>query len=120
MVHFRRSVAPGAIFKRGRKSNQVVIARSDGTVAIDDSYIPALDWYSGAPVHAMESHSLRGILGNPIFEEIETVSNTTPTACGECRWRDMCRGGDLEKRFRSEEHTSELQSLMIISYAVFC
>src|SRR3546814_8819503 len=77
MVHFRRSVAPGAIFKRGRKGNQVVIARSDGTVAIDDSYIPALDWYSGAPVHAMESH-------------------------------------------RSEEHTSELQSLMRISYAVFC
>src|SRR3546814_4889290 len=26
----------------------------------------------------------------------------------------------LELRFRSEEHTSELQSLMRISYAVFC
>src|SRR3546814_3982496 len=26
----------------------------------------------------------------------------------------------LAKRFRSEEHTSELQSLMRISYAVFC
>src|SRR3546814_7434109 len=25
-----------------------------------------------------------------------------------------------QKRFRSEEHTSELQSLMRISYAVFC
>jgi len=99
MVHFRRSVAPGAIFRRGRKSNQVVIARSDGTVAIDDSYIPALDWYSGAPVHAMESHSLRDFLGNPIFEEIETTSNSMPTACRDCRWRDMCRGGDLENRF---------------------
>src|SRR3546814_3228723 len=27
---------------------------------------------------------------------------------------------DLLRRFRSEEHTSELQSLMRISYAVFC
>src|SRR3546814_1403048 len=27
---------------------------------------------------------------------------------------------DLEQRTRSEEHTSELQSLMRISYAVFC
>src|SRR3546814_5682997 len=27
---------------------------------------------------------------------------------------------DLAKRIRSEEHTSELQSLMRISYAVFC
>src|SRR3546814_9567517 len=26
----------------------------------------------------------------------------------------------IEQRFRSEEHTSELQSLMRISYAVFC
>src|SRR3546814_8628824 len=29
-------------------------------------------------------------------------------------------GTDLGKRKRSEEHTSELQSLMRISYAVFC
>src|SRR3546814_8478997 len=29
-------------------------------------------------------------------------------------------GGELSVRFRSEEHTSELQSLMRISYAVFC
>src|SRR3546814_12900469 len=32
------------------------------------------------------------------------------------RWRAVVRGGDT----RSEEHTSELQSLMRISYAVFC
>src|SRR3546814_6409905 len=29
-------------------------------------------------------------------------------------------GDDLQPWFRSEEHTSELQSLMRISYAVFC
>src|SRR3546814_4923690 len=34
------------------------------------------------------------------------ISRTAATGCG--------------KRFRSEEHTSELQSLMRISYAVFC
>src|SRR3546814_5342402 len=33
------------------------------------------------------------------------------------RQRDRCGGG---RRLRSEEHTSELQSLMRISYAVFC
>src|SRR3546814_2030323 len=30
------------------------------------------------------------------------------------------RGGGTESQKRSEEHTSELQSLMRISYAVFC
>ena len=94
-----RNGTPGAIFRRGRKSNQVVIARSDGTVAIDDRYIPALDWYSRAPVRPMATHSLRDFLGNPIFQEIETTANSIPTGCRDCRWRDMCRGGDLENRF---------------------
>src|SRR3546814_4333542 len=34
-------------------------------------------------------------------------------------WRLIFRD-DLDKETRSEEHTSELQSLMRISYAVFC
>src|SRR3546814_9732495 len=32
----------------------------------------------------------------------------------------LTRGGPLNATHRSEEHTSELQSLMRISYAVFC
>src|SRR3546814_3116059 len=34
--------------------------------------------------------------------------------------RARCPGGDRAGDDRSEEHTSELQSLMRISYAVFC
>src|SRR3546814_5178724 len=33
---------------------------------------------------------------------------------------NLVRTQDLEPWFRSEEHTSELQSLMRLSYAVFC
>src|SRR3546814_10615289 len=33
---------------------------------------------------------------------------------------DTAREGDIVVALRSEEHTSELQSLMRISYAVFC
>src|SRR3546814_6037531 len=39
------------------------------------------------------------------------------------RWRDARAAGRLQRAGavrRSEEHTSELQSLMRISYAVFC
>src|SRR3546814_4855464 len=32
----------------------------------------------------------------------------------------VCHGGALRDTSRSEEHTSELQSLMRISYAVYC
>src|SRR3546814_6606867 len=37
-----------------------------------------------------------------------------------CRSRGPGRKPSLRERSRSEEHTSELQSLMRISYAVFC
>src|SRR3546814_6938230 len=36
-----------------------------------------------------------------------------------CSYYVLAVGGDCQQR-RSEEHTSELQSLMRISYAVFC
>src|SRR3546814_8247203 len=44
---------------------------------------------------------------------------------GDRRWPDRCRARRrlrcrARDRGRSEEHTSELQSLMRISYAVFC
>src|SRR3546814_6900858 len=48
-----------------------------------------------------------------------------PTSCGSCgrnrsRCRAECGAGAEFAGGRSEEHTSELQSLMRISYAVFC
>src|SRR3546814_7341690 len=41
-------------------------------------------------------------------------------ATGGRRGRHGCRRGRIRSKRRSEEHTSELQSLMRISYAVFC
>src|SRR3546814_9496321 len=38
----------------------------------------------------------------------------------DCAGLVQAHGNGLIGRFRSEEHTSELQSLMRISYAVFC
>src|SRR3546814_9386276 len=39
---------------------------------------------------------------------------------GQVVFARALRGQDPDDYFRSEEHTSELQSLMRISYAVFC
>src|SRR3546814_9914685 len=77
--------------------------------------------------------------------EIQTFDEQTPVAqrqaqiLGDLEWRlhqivaivieiaiigidgELTRGiGQLRRRKGSEEHTSELQSLMRISYAVFC
>src|SRR3546814_2626580 len=52
-----------------------------------------------------------------------TVGRSGDSAAADSAGNDLCR--EMVDRhdgvpFRSEEHTSELQSLMRISYAVFC
>src|SRR3546814_7590463 len=52
---------------------------------------------------------------NQLFGHIAAVGDK------RARHRAVDRGDDApRRRWRSEEHTSELQSLMRISYAVFC
>src|SRR3546814_4628127 len=57
----------------------------------------------------------------PAFQKISDSGE--PVTCGEhmMRWPATASGElTMAKKARSEEHTSELQSLMRISYAVFC
>src|SRR3546814_2374095 len=75
----------------------------------------------------------------PVCGARGTGARPARTCTASCRWRSACRAGcgtASRRRFsvrngsarsrkagpaaRSEEHTSELQSLMRISYAVFC
>jgi uncharacterized protein len=101
LKHFRVGIPLGPIPKR-RKNVQVLIVRSDGTIVLDDSYIPAFKWYSSAPVYAVTSSSVREVLSNPVFLRIEEVMRDLPRECRSCRWREMCRGGDLENRYSCE------------------
>src|SRR3546814_2664806 len=49
-----------------------------------------------------------------------TVTDLAATVLSELVTRTGLSEGDVDDVIRSEEHTSELQSLMRISYAVFC
>lgn len=84
---------------RARKSNQIVVARSDETVAIDDSLIPALDWYATVPEFPMGRSTLREVLADPVFTLLEEEKNRLPDGCAGCQWSPVCRGGDLENRY---------------------
>src|SRR3546814_7332759 len=50
----------------------------------------------------------------------QSSASCRPGACPECCRAAMRRAAAAAIHVRSEEHTSELQSLMRISYAVFC
>jgi uncharacterized protein len=96
--HFRVGVMPGPS-RRARKDNQILIVRSDGTVSVDDSYIPALEWYTKTPIYSIFSTTVRDVLSDPIFLAIEAESASLPAQCSSCTWRRICGGGDLENRY---------------------
>src|SRR3546814_9158148 len=64
-----------------------------------------------ARIHAMPSDAVEGLRQTDQLEQFRTVLDPL----GEPH-----PAFELGFRWRSEEHTSELQSLMRISYAVFC
>src|SRR3546814_1098985 len=59
-----------------------------------------------------------GCCATTISERLCSAAITAPATDWMSCWRS--RTGRLVSPIRSEEHTSELQSLMRISYAVFC
>src|SRR3546814_1243908 len=63
----------------------------------------------GTAVPALGDSALQGMVSGIVVEKEQIGSN-----------RYIASLGVLFDRARSEEHTSELQSLMRISYAVFC
>src|SRR3546814_7328695 len=63
---------------------------------------------AGGSMKAMSNMKVSGVTGNPIW--LSAANRPIASSCASV----ASRVG------RSEEHTSELQSLMRISYAVFC
>src|SRR3546814_6127504 len=69
----------------------------------------------------------RNIMSNPSPEALATIGNEASPTSDKPTWLKVLQGIALAPvmlggflLLRSEEHTSELQSLMRISYAVFC
>src|SRR3546814_5714849 len=79
--------------------------------------------------HADDACDMRGCVSNRSRPPTRTSRKTPCFMCffeqDRCRARvtrriDAASVRNIRPRHRSEEHTSELQSLMRISYAVFC
>src|SRR3546814_20623960 len=73
-----------------------------------DSRLPYTTLFRSRTTAADAEPSLAQGAGREIFASRFCFTSRASKACG------------LSSGFRSEEHTSELQSLMRISYAVFC
>ncbi|MGJ4959545.1 radical SAM protein [Bradyrhizobium sp. HKCCYLRH2015] len=99
-------------------TRQVLIIHSDGIASVSDSYIPALPWYRNTPQCDVRDTSLRDFLMNGIFDEIECATRSLSAKCQPCRWRRICKGGDIENRF-SRENGFNNPSVYCESYLFF-
>lgn len=85
----------------GRR-NPVVVIQSDGSLAMDDSYVPAQDWRDKAAKGSVFADRMSSWLWNDDYMVLDREYGRIPSACGECVWRNVCGGGDLENRYSSE------------------
>src|SRR3546814_6910334 len=75
----------------------------------------------GSGVEALvQEYSLSSQEGVALMCLAEALLRIPDDATRDALIRDKIADGDWGGHLRSEEHTSELQSLMRISYAVFC
>src|SRR3546814_2409878 len=80
-----------------------------------DTLFPYTTLFRSKRVIYASSHHAVGMY--PISERLDVDKPARPDSLYGL---SKCFGEDLARYYRSEEHTSELQSLMRISYAVFC
>src|SRR3546814_5815673 len=99
-----------------------------------DNYLLRLGWGHGddeiiSRAQAIEWFDLAGVGQSPSrfdLKKLENLNGHYIRETGDARLTDLVAGRlgfsptDDQRALRSEEHTSELQSLMRISYAVFC
>src|SRR3546814_2631274 len=107
----------------GGDASQVQLVRFGGERAVNGVKVysvPAVHsnglspaFLEGTHAEALEANGLTAYLGPPGGYVVEFTNGLTVYLSGDT-------GHTAEQDSRSEEHTSELQSLMRISYAVFC
>src|SRR3546814_7731283 len=87
-----------------------------------DTLFPYTTLFRAGPDRARREHALSPGRKDRRRSAGEEDGGALRCLCDGCvRYRAPRRGVDARRcQIRSEEHTSELQSLMRISYAVFC
>ncbi|SDU00628.1 radical SAM protein [Stappia sp. ES.058] len=78
---------------------QIVVVQSDGSIALNDSYIPALSWYRKLPQTSVDDTPLRDHLTLVRALEAKAGLHRLPSRCEGCAWASLCRGGDVENRY---------------------
>ena len=78
---------------------KIMIIQSNGEVSLNDSYMPASDWYASQKKLSVFDSTLQEFLNQEVFDRLDTAEMDLAPECQSCRWVGICRGGDLENRY---------------------
>lgn len=79
----------------------VITLASNGDITPNDILKPLDPRYQDTGLNCAD-HSFRDLAAHPVWHELDTAAKTLPAKCGPCRWRNLCRGGDLVQRHAQE------------------
>lgn len=103
--HFKATPAAkdGCEPRRVVGRNQIIVVQSDGDMTIDDSYMPAVEWRQMHGGFNITKTSLKDYLSWPVLDELHTLTEMGSRECDHCRYFGICRSGDLENRYSTED-----------------
>ena len=102
----RHHPIPAQLENRGQKRNyvefEIMVIHSDGTISLNDSYMPALEWWKESPKLHVSTSTVRQFVDQEIIGVLNRELAKLPKDCQWCKWRGICRGGEAENRFSLE------------------
>lgn len=92
-------------FQQGQRPpscrNNIFVVRSDGRFAITDSYMPVKELFDSIGEFDPTKVSLKDAIESEVFDFVERAHSNLHVTCKSCKWVGVCRGGDLEDRYRT-------------------
>lgn len=75
----------------------VITLTSNGDITPNDILKPLDPRYQDTGLNCAQHH-FRDLVTHPVWQELDAAARTLPAKCVSCRWRRLCRGGDLVQR----------------------
>lgn len=79
-----------------------VTVQSNAVLKINEELIATGNWRKSFPTINLHTDDIKSFIETPKFQEYLGFYNHIPQKCGDCSWKNVCRGGSLQERKKPE------------------
>ena len=92
-----------------------VTVQSNAVMKVNEELIATGNWRKNFPVLDLNTGDIKTYIESPKFQEYIGVNSHIPQQCGDCSWKNVCRGGSLQER-KNPENGFNNRSVFCKSY----